>query len=111
MEVGIEDVNGVNLEPFEALLNTLLDVLSVGVPFRIHICIISSMDFSGDHDLFSGDFEVLKDFSELDLRCSRGIDFGSVEEIDAILESELNYFFVLLVAFRFAVDHVAEGDG
>ena len=66
MKMGIENVNGIDLKPLQTFLDTFLDVLSVGASLRIHICIVCSVDFSGDHNFFSGNFEVLKDFSELD---------------------------------------------
>jgi hypothetical protein len=66
------------------------------------------MNFCGYYHMFPRNFQLLEDFSKLNFCVAGIVSLSSIKVIDAILEGDLNDFFVFLISLRLIVDHVSE---
>ena len=110
VEVGVEDIDVVQLQPLQGAIETFLDVLPADDIIRVDIRFWGSSDLGGNNDVLSLHLEILEDLAELDLSLTSIVNLGSIKVINPIGQGNTNDFFIDCVVFLLGVDHVAEGD-
>ena len=110
VEVGVEDVHVPQLQPLQALVDALMDVLAVGGCRRVQAPVAACLDLRRDDHVLSRYLQILQNFSQLYLRVAVCVDLSGVDVVDAVLEGVGNDGLVLFVVFGPAVDPVAQAD-
>lgn len=110
VEVRIQQVDVVGLQPIQRFPYAFPNVLSVGRYRGIYVGLGGSVDFCGDDNFLPWSLQLFEGFSELKLCLARCVSFSSVEGVDSSLKGGCDDVSVLLVILWLVVDHVSEGN-
>ena len=108
----IEQVNGLDFEPFEGGVNDLPDVLGLAVECALLAAVAIESEFGGDGHLAA---EGREGFADEFLVGERAVNFGGIEERDTLFDGRADdgdhLLFIPRRAITKAHTHAAEAEG
>ncbi len=110
VDVGVEDVHVLQLQPLQRVLQTLLYVFAVGAHRRVAVTRARSQNLSPDNHFLSGHLEIFEASAQQSFRLSASIDLCGVEIIDASLEGQLDDALVCLEVGRVGAVGCSQGN-